>query len=180
MRGKQISAVLNRISCTIHGDSGPGIFRGSCFGKPFLNSTQLGVQLFGDQVVLIPELNDPAIGNASHHQTSWPAPVRGQDGFPDDQNGQVIRFHLFQYLLGCGGPPQTPRSRRGQKEHHSCVRGGSVELIYKRAVAPYTYERRLPLRRDCRPQEVPGKCEYESEAENPNQPFALRHLECSA
>ena len=28
---------------------------------------QLAVQFFGDQVVLVPELNDPVIWNAGHH-----------------------------------------------------------------------------------------------------------------
>lgn len=96
---------------------------------------QPGVQLFGDQVVFIPELNDPAIRNASHDRASWPAPVRGQYRFPDDQNGQAIGFHLFQNFLGCGGPPQTAWSRRRQEKHHSGVGGSTVELAYKEAVA---------------------------------------------
>ena len=78
-----------------------------------LLSAQLGTQLFRDQVVFVPELSNPFIGNASQDRASWSAPIRGQNGLPDDENGQPLRFLLLQYFLGCGGPPQTTQSGRG-------------------------------------------------------------------
>jgi hypothetical protein len=52
----------------------------------------LPAQLFGDQMVLVPELYDSAVGNSSHYRASWSAPVRGQNGLPHHQNGQFAGF----------------------------------------------------------------------------------------
>ncbi len=60
-----------------------------------LLSAQLGTQLFRDHVVFVPELSNPLIGNASHDRASWSAPVRRQNGLPDDENGQLVRFFLL-------------------------------------------------------------------------------------
>lgn len=95
---------------------------------------QLAVQFVCDQVVLVPELNDPAIRNASHDRASWSAPVREKNGFPYDQYDQLIGLLLSQYFLGCGGPPRTTWSGRGEQEHHSDVCGGAVELAYEKFV----------------------------------------------
>jgi len=75
---------------------------------------QLGAQLLGDQVVLVPELSDPRIRNATQDWVSWSAPIRRQDRLPYDQNGQIVGLLLLQYLFGCGGPPQTTWSCRRQ------------------------------------------------------------------
>ena len=107
---------------------------------------QLAAQLLGDQVVFVPELNDSAVRNASHHRASWSAPVRGQNRLPDDQNGQLVGFLLLQYLFRCGGPPQTTRSCWRQKKYHSDVRYGAVELDYEQVVAREARQRRLTLR----------------------------------
>jgi hypothetical protein len=140
----------------------------------WLQSGKLLSQLLRNEVVLVPELHNPAIRNPRQNGARRSAPIRRQYRFPDHQNRQVRGFLLLQDFFGCGGPPQTARSCRRQQKHHAGVRISSIKIAFELAsIACQIRERRLALRRAPRPQEVPAEQKCQGQTGKPEHVLSL-------
>ena len=73
-------------------------------------------ELIRNYVVLVPELLNATIRQASQNEGAWGAPVTWQDRLPNCKDTDVRFTMLFEKVVHCGGPPQTSGSRRRQQQ----------------------------------------------------------------
>ncbi len=78
-------------------------------------------------MIRIPELPCPAVRDATESAATWRTPVRREYWLPHDEHLDLAVGLPYQQVFGCGGPPQTGRSSRGQEENQSWNIGGGVE-----------------------------------------------------
>jgi len=96
-------------------------------GGPCLQwfSTRPSIQLLGHEMIWVPKLTGSLVCDSAEGAAAWRSKVCGQDGLPDDEDAEFRIRMAGKKLFGCGGPPQTRRSSRGEQEDDaSAVRRG--------------------------------------------------------
>lgn len=76
-------------------------------------------QFLRNQMVGIPELPSPRIGNARQRAAARRSPVGRKDRLPHYQNSQLPVRALGDEPLHCGGPPQAYGSSRRDQENQT-------------------------------------------------------------
>src|SRR5712692_1230237 len=81
-------------------------------------------------VLRIPKLSNPLVGNSCHRTAAWRPPVGRQNRLPNNQHAHLPLRVPSQELLSCGGPPadnpvtwekgEAPvEEHRSQRQRHS-------------------------------------------------------------
>ena len=60
-----------------------------------LHGGELTIELFGDDMALVPELFHLVVVNAAENGTCRPAPIRRENRFPDDKDRHLVRRLLL-------------------------------------------------------------------------------------
>ena len=88
----------------------------------------IGGQRLRDDMVGIPILLRPPIGDAIQRERRRVRPVGRQDGFPHDEDARGGVAMTPQNRGDCGRPPQARRSRRREQEDDPNIAGRTVEV----------------------------------------------------
>ncbi len=88
---------------------------------------------FCQRMLFIPELPYPPVRQATERTGRWRNPIGRQDRLPNREHRDLRFRMLFKQFLGCGGPPQTHRSRRRKQQDNPDPIGGSVEVSLQRS-----------------------------------------------
>jgi len=71
-----------------------------------------------DKMFRIPKLSCSAVRNPRQRAPVWRPPIGCKDRLPNNQHAHLSVRVPRKELLGCGRPPQTTWSSRGQQQHH--------------------------------------------------------------
>lgn len=86
-------------------------------------------QFRGHHMLRVPELTHSAVCNSSKRAATRWSPVRSENRLPHDKHSQLSAGAPRQQLRNCGGPPQTSRSSRRQKQDQSRYVGLRIECL---------------------------------------------------
>ena len=78
---------------------------------------RLSGDLRGEQVLRIPVLLGPRVGEPLQDRRDWGAEVGKEDRLPDSEDFDRGARLLRQKFLDCGGPPQTGASGRREQDN---------------------------------------------------------------
>lgn len=86
-------------------------------------STDNFVQGARNGVFRVPKLAHTGVRHPCQRASTRRGPVSWKDGLPNGNHAHAPIRMPSQHLLNCGGPPQTDRSCRRQKQHQAwCIR----------------------------------------------------------
>ena len=88
---------------------------------------QLPPELPREEVVLIPILRHPRVGQPRQHRSPRTRIVRRQDRLPNRKHTNVRVGILPQHIFDCGRPPQARQSRRRKQYDNPYVAGRCIK-----------------------------------------------------
>src|ERR1700687_1015294 len=99
-------------------------------------------------MIWVPKLYGALVWDSAERAAAWRSKIRGQDGLPDDEDAEFHVRIAGEELFGCGGPPQTRRSSRGEQEDdaRAVSRGVKRALEFGEVGSRQNEERWLPRR----------------------------------
>jgi hypothetical protein len=107
--------------------------------------------LCGQQMIGIPELPRPYVGNPSQDGGERRRQIGREDGLPDRKDANPGRRPAGQHVLDCGGPPQAVGSSGREQDDDTDFVGGAVEFTAQRVEADQVQRRERGLARRCVP-----------------------------
>jgi hypothetical protein len=110
--------------------------------------TRSAIQLLGDEMIWVPKLTGSLVCDPAEGTAAWGRKIRGQYRFPDDEDAEFPARIAGEKVFGCGGPPQTRRSSRGEQEDDTRAvrRGVKRALEFGEVGCRQNEERRLSRR----------------------------------
>ncbi len=104
----------------------------------------------------VPKLPRSLVGDSAEGASAGRSKIRGQDWLPDDQNAEFRARMAGKKFFGCGGPPQTCCSSRGEQKDDArrVCRGVKRVLEFAESRCGQDGERRLSCRRLGRPPKI--------------------------